>query len=237
MALVDYELDKHVAVISMNSGENRFNAMFLDKFLSVLDDIENNTKATVIVVRSSHEKIWGNGLDLDWLVPVVQAEDKGPAIKFFFQLNELFLRIATCPMLTIAAITGHAFAGGAIFSGAFDFRFMRTDRGFWCVPEIDLGIPFLPGMVALLRNVMPNNVLHEMALTGHRLTAGQCLEAKMVHGAFHIDELMDKVMEFAEAHNKRREVVGAIKKEVHRDIIHAIEVLDPPVINTGRFNI
>ncbi|MBI9074675.1 MAG: enoyl-CoA hydratase/isomerase family protein [Desulfatibacillum sp.] len=237
MALVEYELNQHVAILTMNNGENRFNPTYLEEFLGVLDEIENNTKATTLVVKSANAKIWSNGLDLDWLMPVIQANDVATSKAFFFRLNDLFRRVLTYPLTTIALINGHAFAGGAIFTGAFDFRFMRTDRGFFCIPEVDINIPFLPGMMALLRNVMSNDVMHYMGLTGSRMTAQQCLDAKMVSGAYHMDELVDKVMEFALLQNKRREVVACIKEELHRDILHAINVLDPPIINTGRLQV
>ena len=74
---------------------------------------------------------------------MVQSNDVAKAKDFFYLLNRLFKRIATYPLITIAAISGHAFAGGAILCCAFDFRFMRSDRGFFCFPEVDLGIPFL----------------------------------------------------------------------------------------------
>ena len=151
MALIEYELDENVAVVTMNSGENRFNLAFLDEFLSALDTIENDTDANVLVVKSAHEKIFSNGIDLDWLVPFIQKNDADTAKKFIYTQNELFKRLLIYPMPTIAAITGHAFAGGAILCCAFDFRFMRSDRGFFCFPEVDLGIPFLPGMIALAK--------------------------------------------------------------------------------------
>jgi len=74
MALLDYTMDENVAVLSMNSGENRFNFTFLEAFNKVLDEIENETEANVLIVKSSHEKIWSNGIDLDWLGPMVQKE-------------------------------------------------------------------------------------------------------------------------------------------------------------------
>ncbi|PIZ26765.1 MAG: enoyl-CoA hydratase/isomerase family protein, partial [Chloroflexi bacterium CG_4_10_14_0_8_um_filter_46_9] len=105
MALIEYELDENVAVVTMNSGENRFNLAFLDEFLSVLDTIENNTDANALVVRSSHEKIFSNGIDLDWLIPFVQKNDLDTAKKFLYTMNSLFKRLLIYPMPTIAAIT------------------------------------------------------------------------------------------------------------------------------------
>ena len=150
MAMLEYTVDEHVAIVTMNSGENRFNPDFLNRFLDVLDRVEAETDARTLVVRSSHEKIFSNGIDLEWLVPVIEKGDIPAAKDYFFLMNRLFKRTVTYPMITVAAITGHAFAAGAIYSCAFDFRFMRSDRGFFCLPEVDLGIPFLPGMNAML---------------------------------------------------------------------------------------
>lgn len=145
MALTEYTLHDHVALLTLNSGENLFNPVFLDAFLEVLDRLETETEASTLVVHSAHEKIFCNGIDLAWLAPVIQAGDLQTAKNFLYQLNRLYRRVATYPMVTIAAMNGHTFAGGAMLSCAFDFRFMRADRGFFCLPEVDLGIPFCPG--------------------------------------------------------------------------------------------
>lgn len=237
MALVEFHVDGHVAVATLNSGENRFNPSFLDAFMGTLDAIEVQTTATTLVVHSSHEKIFCNGIDLDWLVPVIRRRELGVAKGFFYRLNELFKRLLTYPLVTIAAISGHAFAGGALLACAFDFRFMRSDRGFFCLPEVDLGLPFFPGMNAILSRVIPHDALIEMQLTGVRLTAEMCLAHHIVKGACHHQELMDEAMGFARQVDKQRSVVAELKTRLNRSVIRAMDVDDVAVIESGQFHI
>ena len=75
MTLFDYQLEGHVAVLTMNSDENRFNPHFLSGFLDHLDEIEEETDARTLVVTSSHEKIFSNGIDLEWLVPILEKKE------------------------------------------------------------------------------------------------------------------------------------------------------------------
>ncbi|WP_319524785.1 enoyl-CoA hydratase/isomerase family protein [uncultured Desulfosarcina sp.] len=237
MTLVSYAVNDHVATVTLNDGENRFNPNFLNAFLETLDDIEKNTDATTLVVTSSHEKIFSNGIDLEWLVPVIQSGDVVRAKDFFYLLNRLFKRIATYPLLTIAAISGHAFAGGAIMCCAFDFRFMRSDRGFFCFPEVDLGIPFLPGMNALLKKAMPMYMVETMQYTGARLTAEQCVAHHIMTKAAPMETLMEETTAFAMTVNKRRPIVAEMKKRLNKEIITAIDIEDVPYIESGKFNI
>lgn len=237
MTQVEYAVDAHVATITLNDGENRFNPDFLDAYLGALDEIERATDATTLVVTSSHEKIFSNGIDLEWLVPVIQGNDIARAKDFFYLLNRMFRRIATYPLVTVAGISGHAFAGGAIMCCAFDFRFMRSDRGYFCFPEVDLGIPFLPGMNALLKKAMPMYMVEYMEYTGGRLTADQCVEHHIVHKACPVETLMEETMAFARTVNKRRPVVVEMKKRLNQAIVQAIDVDDVAYIESGQFNI
>jgi enoyl-CoA hydratase/carnithine racemase len=223
MAKVDYELDEHVAILSMNSGENRFNFPFFEAFLQVLDEIEHKTEANVLVVKSSHEKIWSNGIDLDWLIPA--AEKEGPELRnrFMTEMFGFMKRVLTYPMLTIAAITGHAFAGGAFLSFAHDFRFMRSDRGWLCMPEVDIGMTLGPVFSALSRRAVPMYMFEEMQYTGIRLTAQECVEHHIVKKACHIDDLMNEVLAFAKTLNKDGDLIRRMKMETHEDILAVID--------------
>ncbi len=223
MAKIDYELDEHVAILSMNSGENRFNFPFFEAFLQVLDEIEHKTEANVLVVKSSHEKIWSNGIDLDWLIPA--AEKEGPELRnrFMTEMFGFMKRVLTYPMLTIAAITGHAFAGGGFLSFAHDFRFMRSDRGWLCMPEVDIGMTLGPVFSALSRRAVPMYMFEEMQYTGIRLTAQECVEHHIVKKACHLDDLMNEVLAFAKTLNKDGDLIRRMKMETHKEIVAVID--------------
>jgi Delta3-Delta2-enoyl-CoA isomerase len=234
MDKVTYSLENEVAIISLNSGENRFNNDFLDAFLSVIDDVENKTSARTMIVTSSHEKIFSNGIDLDWLSGFISAGRLDEVKQFLYKQNEMFKRLVTSPLITIAAISGHAFAGGAIMACAFDFRLMRSDRGFFCFPEVDLGIPFLPGMLELLKSAIPLYKMDEMQYLGSRLTAQECEAHHIITKACLRDELMQEALAFAKKFNKDRKTVGEMKRRMNRHIVRAIEVEDVEYIERGR---
>lgn len=237
MAMIDFTLNEHVAIVSMNHEDNRLGPSFISAFLETLDRLEEETEARTLIVTSSHQKIFSNGLDLAWLIPAFERKDTHAVKSFFGRLNELFKRILLYPMITIAALSGHAFAGGAILACAFDFRFMRTDRGFFCLPEIDINIPFLPGMNALLRKAIPGYKLHEMQFTGTRLTAEECERHHIVNGAYHRDELMEKALEFAKGVKKGRDVVREMKARMYKDIVHALDHEDKACVESEGFDV
>ncbi|MBW1892499.1 MAG: enoyl-CoA hydratase/isomerase family protein [Deltaproteobacteria bacterium] len=237
MSLMKYEIDGQVAILTWNSGENRYNPDFLKTHLNTMAEIEEKTDARVLVVRSAHEKIWCNGIDLDWLAPLVFEGDKEPIKKFFFQLNDFFRSFLTSPLITLACMNGHTFAGGVMAACTCDYRYMRSDRGFLCIPEVDLGMRFLPGMLAILKNSIPGHTIKDMALSGRRLTAEQCLAAGIIQKACHMDELLDETLAFAGTLIKERAVVAAIKRDLYSEVLRVMDIEDPVVIHAGEWSV
>ncbi|RJP65278.1 MAG: enoyl-CoA hydratase/isomerase family protein [Candidatus Abyssobacteria bacterium SURF_17] len=223
MAKFEYEMDEHVAIVSMNSGENRFNFPFFKGFSEILNTIENDTDASVLVVKSSHEKIWSNGIDLDWLGPAIAEEGPELGDKFLVEMYGFLKRLLTYPMITIAAITGHAFAGGAFLSFTHDFRFMRSDRGWLCLPEVDIGIPLGPVFTAISKRALPMYKFEEMQYTGKRLTAQECEEHNIIMKAYHRDDLMREVLAFAKTLKKDRDMIRQMKLETHKEALAVID--------------
>ncbi|MBN1635197.1 MAG: enoyl-CoA hydratase/isomerase family protein [Deltaproteobacteria bacterium] len=233
MSHMELEIQNHIAIVTMHYGENRLNPRFLESFNDMLDRIEHETEATALVVTSAHEKIFCNGIDLAWLIPVVKSGDIKSVKDYIYMLNRSMRRLVLYPLLTVAAINGHAFAGGAVMSSCFDFRFMRAERGFFCLPEVNLGVPFTPGMTAVLGKAIPRFMLEDLEYSGKRLTPGQCEQYHIITKACPMETLMQEVLLFAGNLNKRREIVQALKQEMNKDIVRVLDVEDPERIESG----
>jgi enoyl-CoA hydratase/carnithine racemase len=150
---------------------------------------------------------------------------------FMYGLNRIFNRILLYPMPVIAAINGHAFGDGTIMACACDFRFMKADRGFFCFPEIDINIPFLPGMQAIIRKAIPYYKLEELVFSGKRTGAAELEAHHVIMKACENEEaLMRETLAFAKSFNKKRPIFGEMKKRFHRTIIETMEKEDPAFI-------
>ena len=231
MTSIDYRLDEHVALVTMNSGENRFTYDFLKAFEDLLEEIEKRTRATVLLVKSGHEKIWSNGIDLEWLIAEA-ARNPEAGTRFPSLLMQFLRRLLTYPLITIAAINGHAFAGGAIMACAFDFRFMRTDRGYFCFPEVDIQIPFLPGMDAILKKALPVPMVLEAQFTGKRYTAAELEAYQVVVKACPAGDLMNEALAFAKTQNKTREILKTMKTVTFQHILRIMDTDDPAYLGS-----
>ncbi len=153
------------------------------------------------------------------------AEQDHQAIRgFLYGLNDIFKRILLFPVPVICAINGHAVAGGAILSLACDFRFMKADKGFFFFSEVDVGIPFIPGMMAFCRKAIPEYKFEEMMYTGKRYGAAEMEVHHVVMKACPNEEaLMAQAMAFARTFKKKRGVFGEMKRRMHK---HIIEIID-----------
>ncbi|MBN1374610.1 MAG: enoyl-CoA hydratase/isomerase family protein [Dehalococcoidia bacterium] len=223
MAKFKLELKDRVAIVTMAEDDNKLNTGMCSGLLDMLDEIEKETGALTMVVTSAHDRTWCYGFDTDW-IDARMAEGNKEAVTQFLTVDiALRKRLLAYPLITIAAINGHAFGGGAILSLCFDFRFMRLDRGYFCIPAVDRGYSILPGTGALLKNVPPLHLGEEAVLTGRRIPSVECAEKHLAAGTYNSDELMDRVMDFAGALNKDRQIVGHMKKVLNGDIVKLME--------------
>jgi len=232
MAKLDWTLDEKVALVTMDEADNKLNIDLVESLLEMLDRIEKETDALTLVVKSGHSHIWTNGFDIDWIIASLEKGNKAEVKRFLIMDLELRKRLLTYPLITIAALNGHCFGGGAVFSCCFDFRFMRLDRGFFCIPVIDRGYPILPGTRALLTSALPGYVVKELILAGRRLTGAECVAGHVAVAAYNNDELMDKVMAYAGGLNKGRGIVGDMKKVLNGPTLKLMEA-DAGLIKEG----
>jgi enoyl-CoA hydratase/carnithine racemase len=220
--VIDLQRKDAVFVLTMQSGENRFNRPFLAALDRALDEVESS-EGPAALVTLGQGKFYSNGLDLDWLV--AQGAE---APRFLADFEKLFARLLGFPMVTVAALNGHAFAGGAMFSLAHDFRVMRSDRGYWCLPEVDLGMPLRPGMNALITGRLPVDTAHEAIVTGRRYAAAEAVAAGIAQQAVPESEVLPAALALASAHaGKSRPALAALKREMYRGVLAVLEAGAP----------
>lgn len=169
--------DGDVAVLNIGNDENRFTPEWLDGMHECLDEVDG-LGTPVALVTVAEGKFWSNGLDLDWLTSHADHFEA-----YVTLVQRLLSRVLTLPMPTVAAIQGHCFAAGGMLAMAHDWRVMRADRGFFCLPEVDLGLPFPPGMDALLRAKLTPSTAVDAMTTGRRYGGNDALAAGIVTAA------------------------------------------------------
>jgi len=231
MSIVLWEKKENVAVLTMNNRENRQNLDFANAMIKTLDEILTDREIFAVVIASSDEKNWSQGTDLQWLMERRAADDLGAIRSFIYRMNDVFKKLLLYPVPVIAAINGHAFGNGALLSCTCDFRFMRSDKGFFCFPEVDVSIPFLPGMIAFARKAIPEYKYQEMVYTGRRFTAPELVEHHVIRKACRDqDELMKESMDFARSFEKKRGIFGELKKRMYKSVIQVLDKEDPEFI-------
>ncbi len=136
-----------VFLLDLGDGENVFSPEWMTSVSGLLEDV-THTEGPRALVTTATGKIWSNGLDLQWL----REQDDQRFTDYVIAVHQLFAKLLELPVPTVAALQGHAFAAGGIFALAHDFRVMRADRGYFCLPEVEIGIPFTVAMSSLIQS-------------------------------------------------------------------------------------
>ena len=216
--MIETDRDGDVFVVRMEDGENRFSPGMLDAFDEALSQVEA-AEGPKALVTTGTGKFFSNGLDLDWL----QA-NAGEARPYLGRVHRLFARVLKMPCYTVAACNGHVFAGGAMLSLSHDGRVMRSDRGYWCLPEVDLGMAFTDPMNALIPARLPVRTAQEAMVTGRRYTASEALQAGIVDAAVDEGAVLGEAVDRAQAlAAKAGATMAKIRTMLHGPLIVALE--------------
>ncbi|MEV0219838.1 enoyl-CoA hydratase-related protein [Streptomyces sp. NPDC050704] len=219
----------NVFVLDLGDGENRFHPDWIASADAALDEVEKAEGHRALVTTATG-KFYSNGLDLDWLF-AHGDEYQG----YVISVQELLARMLSLPVITVAALQGHTFAAGAMLSLAHDFRVMRADRGYWCLPEADINIPFTPGMSALIQGRLDRRTAHEAMLTARRYGGGDALAAGIVDRAVDEDAVRSTAIELAQAQaGKAGDTLGTIKARMYAPALAALRDRTDPLGETAQ---
>jgi enoyl-CoA hydratase/carnithine racemase len=206
-----------VWIINLGDGENRFHPDWIEQVSGFVDQVAAEATPRALVTTGTG-KIYSNGLDLDWL-----GQNTDQLDDYVASVHELLAKFLAAPMVTVAAIQGHAFAAGAMLTLAHDLRVMRADRGYWCLPEADINIPFAHGMNALIQCKLTPQAQTDAMVTAQRFGGDAAQEAGIVDSTQPENLVLSQAVEMAAAQaGKDGGTLGTIKDRMYEPVLDAL---------------
>lgn len=209
--------DSELLIIDYGDDDNRTNVVWVDAMNELLDEAELQAHAgPTALVTTGSAKHYSNGLDVDYMASVSPNEIRA----YVIGVEQVISRILTFPAPTIAAVNGHAFGAGAFVVLAHDHVVMRDDRGYVCWPEVHLQMPFSPGLMAMIRDLLSSSTAREAVITGRRYGAADAVAAGFVDQAVSLDRLIDVASSYGRSHAATAGAnLGKIKSQFHRSVV------------------
>jgi enoyl-CoA hydratase len=180
-----------VAVLQLSHG--KANALDLELLQTLVTEIEDLSAEARALVLTGSGQMFSAGLDLHTLV------EAGPGYTFELldALNELLERFIELSIPSVAAINGHAIAGGFILAAACDVRLMATGSGKLGLTELLVGVPFPPLVLEVVRAAVGDRCARRMVLHGELFSVADAEDLGLVDELADPASLLDRAVEIA----------------------------------------
>jgi len=181
-----------VALLRMAHGKaSALDLELLNALESVLErEAASDARAVVITGTGS---IFSAGVDLYRVLDGKRAYLE----KFLPALDAALESLFDFPKPVVAAINGHAIAGGAVIAWACDHRVMARGKATFGVPELRVGVPFPPLPLEIVRAALAPNVAAEALFGGRNWTPEECLARGAVDELCEPEKLLDRALAVA----------------------------------------
>ena len=183
MAGIRRERQGPLAVLRLDKPRgNAIDEELVGELRQACADLEADDGVRGVLLASAHPKLFCPGLDLVSLVEYDRARLQRFMAAFGLMLSALYgLRKPV-----VAAVSGHAVAGGCILAMAADWRVLRRGGVSVGLNEVKVGVPLPLSVCALLRATVPPGALSRVTLLGRNFADEEALAAGLA------DELADK---------------------------------------------
>ena len=192
--MFDVRTEGGIAIIRMTHGKaNALDIEFCNALVSGFAALRGSDAKAVVLTGQG--KMFSAGVDLKRL------SDGGPDYirNFLPALHRLYDAVFYFPKPVVAAINGHAIAGGAVLAACADRRVMARDGGRIGVTELLVGVPFPALAFEILRHVVPPYFFSETILRGQTFAAEVAAHCGWVNEAVEPPLLIERAMEAAQS--------------------------------------
>ena len=186
-----------VAVVTMTTNPvNAQNRAFFADLHEAFDRLERDHAESPVVLTGTGTR-FSAGLDLGEHFPLF-AGDPAAVASWFRDYRATNMRLFTYPRPTVAAVNGHAFAGGLITAAVCDHRVAVADGARFGLNEVPIGIPMPAVYVRMLAYAWGEPVAARTCLLGEVFSPAQAHALGMVHELVPAGELLDRAVAIAE---------------------------------------
>jgi enoyl-CoA hydratase len=172
-------LDAGLATVRLGRAHgNAINLDLADELHAAFHRLDADSSVRGVLLTAAG-KLFSPGLDLQELIDL----DRGMMGHFLERFNACILGLYTFSKPLVAALHGHAIAGGCVLALTADWRVLRSDKMIG-LNEIRVGVPFPYGVANILRESVPQRHLEEIALFGRNYTGDEALRVGLVHEVY-----------------------------------------------------
>ena len=184
--MITHEKVGQVGILTMNRGvTNALNLDFVDELKAALLGVKEDKSIRGLVLESSNDKFFCIGFDIPQLISLPRSDFE----RFYHSFNITALELYSLPVPTIAAISGHAIAGGCVLSLACDYRYIAEGRKFMGLNEIQLGVPVPYIADRILQDLVGIRYSREIMEVGDFHQPDQAYQMGMVDNILPLDEV------------------------------------------------
>jgi enoyl-CoA hydratase len=198
------------------------NAIDLDlanEFATALEGVETIDGIAALIVTGTGN-CFSAGLDLKALPSYDRAQQQAMVM----QVNRLFGGLYGLPLPTIAAVNGHAIAGGVILTLCCDYRIGAEGDYKLGLAEARVGVPFPVAAMAIVQSELSHPVSRKMVLTARNSSPGEALSMGVLDELQPLELLLTQAMEVAqEMAAMPRSIYGRIKRELRGPALARID--------------
>lgn len=193
MAFVELEHKGDIAVLTVNRPEalNALNDEVISQLDKILDSIDS-ASVRCLIVTGAGQKAFVAGADIAQMSGLTKAEGEA----FGKHGNDVFRKLETLSVPTIAAVNGFALGGGCELAMSCDIR-LCAETAVFGQPEAGLGItPGFGGTQRMARLIGPGKA-KELIYTCRNMKAPEALSVGLVQAVYPADELMAEAEKMA----------------------------------------